>query len=156
MNTIIQSEVIKQEAHNIAVTHLEDNLKELNQLIIEKRDGEDEITQGQIDADALSHNAEDQNNIISMQQKAIFLKAQLALINKYKIAKPTTIVDPGSLVFVQDQVFYVSTSVESFIYNGHKVTCLSIESPMYKAMKGMKSGDNFECNNKSYTIKNIA
>ncbi|MFT5954934.1 MAG: hypothetical protein ACI8QD_001785, partial [Cyclobacteriaceae bacterium] len=132
------------------------DLKELNQLITEKRDDEDGIPQGQIDSDSLAHNMEDQNNILAMKQRVIFLKAQLALINKYKDAKPTTIVDPGSLVFVQDQAFYISTSVESFNYNDHKVTCLSTEAPIYKAMKGMKAGDNFECNKKSYTIKKIA
>lgn len=156
MNEIKQSEVIKLEAHNIAVKHLEEDLKELHQLITEKREEEDGITQGQIDADALSHNTEDQDNILAMQQRVIFLKAQLALIDKYKSAKPTAVVDPGSLVFVQDQVFYISTSVESFDYNGHKVTCLSIEAPIYKAMKGMKAGDVFECNKKSYTIQKIA
>lgn len=156
MSKIIESEVIKLEAHNIAVKHLEVNLEDLNRLIAEKRDDEDAITQGQIDPDTLSHNTEDQDNILVMQQKATSLKTQIALINKYKDAKPTTIVDPGSLVFVQDQVFYVSTSVESFKYNDHKVTCLSIEAPLYKAMKGLTSGDNFECNGKSYTIKKIA
>ncbi|MFT4738395.1 MAG: hypothetical protein ACJAZM_002319 [Cyclobacteriaceae bacterium] len=156
MNSIIQPEVIKLEAHNIAVRYLEEDLKELNQLITEKRDDEDGIPQGQIDSDSLAHNMEDQNNILAMKQRVIFLKAQLALINKYKDAKPTTIVDPGSLVFVQDQAFYISTSVESFNYNDHKVTCLSTEAPIYKAMKGMKAGDNFECNKKSYTIKKIA
>jgi len=91
-----------------------------------------------------------------MQQKAISLKAQIALINNYKSAKPTTIVDPGSLVFVQDQVFYVSTSIESFDYKGHKVICISVETPIYKEMKGLTAGDTFECKGKSYTITKIA
>lgn len=153
---MVESEVIKLEAHNIAVKHLEKNLSDLNQLIDDKRNDEDGITQGQIDVDALSHNTEDQDNILTMQQKAISLKAQLSLINNYRSAKPTSIVDPGSLVFVQDQVFYVATSVESFQYKGNKVTCLSTEAPIYKAMKGMATGDNFDCNGKSYTIKKIA
>jgi len=156
MSKIIESEIIKLEAHNIAVDHLEGKLKDLIQLIKDKRDEEDGITQGQIDTDTLSHNTEDQDNILAMQQKVISLKAQLTLINNYKSAKPTAIVDPGSLVFVQDQVFYVSTSVESFDYKGHKVTCLSVETPIYKAMKGLTSGNNFECNGKSYTIKKVA
>lgn len=156
MITIIEAEVIKSEAHNIAVKHLEDDLKELHEIITEKRDGEDEITQGQIDRDTLSHNSEDQENILILQQKIIGIKAQLALISKYKSAEATSIVDPGSLVFVQDQAFYISTSVESFNHNGHKVTCLSVEAPLYKAMKGLREGNDFSCNGKSYNIRKIA
>ena len=156
MSTTVESEIIKLEAHNIAVGHLEQKLKDLNKLIADKRDEEDGITQGQIDPDTLSHNTEDQDNILAMQQNVISLKAQLALMNKYQSVKPTTIVDPGSLVFVQDQAFYVSTSVKSFNYKGHKVTCLSVESPIYKKMQGLASGDDFECNGKSYKIISIA
>ena len=156
MSTNIESEIIKLEAHNIAVGHLEDDLKEVTQLIKDKRNEEDGITQGQIDADALSHNTEDQDNILAMQQKVISIKAQLTLINKFKDVRPSSIADPGSLVFVQDQAFYVSTSVESFHHKGHKITCISVDTPMYKGMKGLKAGDNFVCNGKNYTIQNIA
>lgn len=156
MSTHIDTEVIKLEAHNIAVMHIEEDLKELHELIKDKREDEDGITQGQIDPDSLSHNNEDQDKLLIMKQKVITLKSQLALINQYKSAKPTSIVDPGSLVLVQDQAFYVSTSVESFNYKGHKVTCISVETPMYKAMKGLKPGDDFECNGKNYTIKMIS
>ena len=156
MITTIELEIIKSQAHNIAVKHLEDDIKELNELITEKRDGEDEITQGQIDRDTLSHNSEDQENILILKQKLGGVKAQLDLLNKYQSAESTSIVDPGSLVFVQDQAFYVSTSVESFHHNGHKVTCISVEAPLYKAMRGLKSGDDFSCNGKSYNISKIA
>ena len=155
MSATVESEVIKLEAHNIAVGHLEEDLKEINLLITEKRNEEDGITQGQIDSDALSHNTEDQDNILVMQQKALSIKAQLALIHKYNSVRPTSIVDPGSLVFVQDQAFYVSTSVESFNYKGHKITCISVETPIYKAMKGLHAGASFVCNGKDYAITKI-
>ncbi len=156
MSNSVETEDLKLEAHNIAVGHIEEDIKELDQLMDDNIGEEDEITQGQLDKDALSHNSEDQNNLMVMKQKMIGLKAKLALLNQYKNAKPTAIVDPGSLVFVQDQVFYVSTSVESFESNGHKVTCISVESPIYKAMKGLKADSDFVCNGKSYSIKKIA
>jgi transcription elongation GreA/GreB family factor len=156
MNITSASEVIKSEAHNIAVSHLEEKLTTLNQLIAAKRDDEDEINQGQIDADTLSHNTEDQDNIMVMQQQVIALKRQLDLINTYKSSKPTSVVDPGSLVMVKDQAFYVSTSVKSFDYQGQKVTCLSVESPIYQEMRGLSAGDDFSCNGKNYHILKIA
>lgn len=156
MSTILEASDIKLEAHKIAVNKLEKDLKELLELIDNKRNEDDGITQGQVDRDALSHNTEDQDNILIMQQKVLSLNAQLALLNKYKHAKATAIVDPGSLVFVEDQAFYVSTSVESFSYNGQKVTCISIETPIYKAMKGLAAGTEFVCNGKNYKITKIS
>jgi len=44
MSKIVESEVIKLEAHNIAVGHLEEDLKDINQLIKDKREEEDGIT----------------------------------------------------------------------------------------------------------------
>ncbi len=57
---------------------------------------------------------------------------------------------------VKDQVFYVSTSVKSFDHQGHKVTCLSVESPIYQEMRGLSAGDDFSCNGKNYHILKIA
>lgn len=154
--TIIKPHILKAEAHNFAIKHLEENLEEVKQLIANKRDDEDGVNQGEIAPETLSHHTEDNDMILRMQQKENSIKAQIKLINGYKSAKPTAIVDPGSLIFVQDQVFYVSTSVESFIHKGYKITCLSIEAPIYKAMKGLTAADTFEYNGKSYTIKKIA
>jgi hypothetical protein len=151
----IEPHIMKTEAHKVAVKYLEENIEDVNRLITEKRNDEDGINQGEIEPETLSHNTEDQDFILAMQQKIVSLKKQLTLINGFKNEAPTTIVDPGSLVFVQDQAFYVSTSVKSFNYSGQKVTCISVEAPIYKAMKGLTSGDTFNSNGKSYTISEI-
>ncbi|MGQ1785054.1 MULTISPECIES: hypothetical protein [unclassified Saccharicrinis] len=152
----IEAHILKAEAHKVAIKHLEENLAQVNQFIANIRDDEDGVKQGEIEPETLSHNTEDQDMTLAMQQKANLIKAQIKLINGYKNAKPTAIVDPGSLVFVQDHVFYISTSVESFNHKGYKITCLSVEAPIYKAMKGLTTGDTFEYNGRSYTIKKIA
>ncbi len=154
--TLIEPHILKAEAHKVAIKNLEENLDEVNQLIANKRDDEDGISQGEIEPETLSHNTEDQDIVLAMQQKAISIKAQIKLIDGYKSAKPTAIVDPGSLVFVQDQVFYVSTSVESFNHKGYKITCISIQAPIYTVMKGLTTGNTFDYKGKSYTIKKIA
>ena len=155
MSITVDPHKLKSEAHNAAVKHLEENLEETMQLIADKQNDEDGISQGEVEPETLSHNTEDQDVVLAFQQKMISIKAQLKLISEFKNAEPTTVVDPGSLVFVKDQVFYVSTSVESFIQDGYKVTCISIEAPIYNAMKGLRTGDSFEYNGKSYTINKI-
>ena len=155
MSTTIDPHLLKSKAHDAAVKHLEENLEETMQLIADKRDDEDGVSQGEVEPETLSHNTEDQDVILAFQQKVISIKAQLKLISEFKNSETTTVVDPGSLVFIKDQVFYVSTSVESFIQDGYKVTCISIKAPFYNAMKGLRSGDSFEYNGKSYTINKI-
>ena len=47
-------------------------------------------------------------------------------------------IQPGSIVAMDREVFFVSTSIEEFEAEGMKFFGLSTESPLFKAMEGKK------------------
>lgn len=155
MTVTVGTLVLKSEVHNIALDHLKSVINDLNTRANEKASGDLGVNEGQLELDRQSHNSEGASIIVALRQQVFDTEEQLRLLDTYKSADPTEVVDPGSLVVVEDQVFYVSTSMESFEHQGYKVTCISVHAPIYKIMEGLREGDSFECNDISYTIKEI-
>jgi transcription elongation GreA/GreB family factor len=61
----------------------------------------------------------------------------------------------GSTVVTDKDIFFVSASIERFEVDGLKVFGLSTESPLFKAMEGMKKGDRFTYGKDTYEIKDV-
>lgn len=64
-------------------------------------------------------------------------------------------VEYGAVVQTDQQTFFVSASLEKFIVGGRSYFGISINSPIYQAMKGKSAGDRFVCHNKTYLIEAI-
>ncbi|WP_151999405.1 MULTISPECIES: hypothetical protein [unclassified Imperialibacter] len=61
----------------------------------------------------------------------------------------------GAAVATDRGTFFVSASIEQFSVNGQVFVGLSINSPLFQAMKGRKTGDEFVFNGTTYHIKDI-
>lgn len=61
----------------------------------------------------------------------------------------------GSVVVTDKDVFFISVSLERFEALGISVFGLSVESPLFKIMKGLKVGNYFKYRADSYFIKDI-
>ncbi len=61
----------------------------------------------------------------------------------------------GSAVVTDQDIFFVSASIERFEVDGHKVFGLSTKSPLFKTMEGKKSGDEFTYNKRTYRILEV-
>ncbi|HWV70914.1 MAG TPA: hypothetical protein VN040_04340 [Pseudosphingobacterium sp.] len=58
----------------------------------------------------------------------------------------------GSVVVTDKDIFFVSASVERFEVAGLSVFGLSVKSPLFKAMEGLKVRDNFTYGTRNYHI----
>lgn len=63
--------------------------------------------------------------------------------------------DFGAVVVTDKRTFFVSASIEDFAVNGYTLFGLSVHTPLYKAMQGRKTGENFAYAGITYTINNI-
>lgn len=61
----------------------------------------------------------------------------------------------GSVVVTDKDIFFVSASIERIKVNGFSVFGLSVESPLYQAMKGKKEGESFSYKDTHYRIKEV-
>jgi hypothetical protein len=61
----------------------------------------------------------------------------------------------GAVVVTNRDTFFVSVSTEQFEADGKTFTGVSLESPLYSAMKGKKTGEKFSCKGLTYKIHEI-
>ncbi len=62
---------------------------------------------------------------------------------------------PGSVVVMDNGVFFVSVSIEEFEVEDRKVLGLSTESPLYQEMEYKERGDTFYFNERQFKIQEV-
>lgn len=68
---------------------------------------------------------------------------------------PSSEVEPGAIVQVNDRFLVVATADGSFEFEGNQYFGISTEAPIYQCLKGKKEGEVCQFNNNSFTIKKI-
>lgn len=69
---------------------------------------------------------------------------EMDLLNKIKIEEPLhDTVQFGSAVITDQNVFFVSVSLEEFLVDNRKVVEISTKAPIYEELKGKKAGDTY-------------
>lgn len=71
------------------------------------------------------------------------------------LARPTEIVQLGSLVITNKARFYISVGIGELFFNGDRFYAISAESPMAKIMEGKSVGEEFTLNNIHQKIEQI-
>jgi hypothetical protein len=61
----------------------------------------------------------------------------------------------GTVVKTDKETFFISVGVEEFYVNGQPVFGISVQSPIYRVMKGKRVGDHFTYNGITYLIEEI-
>jgi hypothetical protein len=97
-----------------------------------------------------------------MQQETDRNLAQLNEANKLKVALSaiktggtSETAEPGSLVFTDNGDFYLAISAGTITVNNRAFYAVSAVSPIGLKLKGLKSGNKFTLNEKSYLIKRV-
>ena len=147
---------LKDEIHQIAAAKLEHAIQDLEKRIQDKKDDELVINQGQLEYDRQSHNSEDKNLVMLLDEQLKKANKQLQVLQRCQRGYSDDVVGPCSMVVARNRVFYVSTSVEEFEYEGFRVDCISTNAPIYEQLKGKKVGDRVEFRQESLLIDGVA
>jgi len=65
------------------------------------------------------------------------------------------IAEYGTVVKTNKETFFISVGVEQFYVDDQPILGISVQSPIYRAMKGKKVGDRFSFNGITYLIEEI-
>jgi transcription elongation GreA/GreB family factor len=84
--------------------------------------------------------------------EAMKLKNQL---DQIAINKRPPSIQPGCLVITNQGNFFVALSVGQLVVENTKYYAISMESPIGAKLKGLKQGDFFEFNTKTYKIEQV-
>jgi transcription elongation GreA/GreB family factor len=115
------------------------------------------VNEEEYDSHAQSHNAETVAEVSLLSDQLQFANHELEELRRLDsyMDRVHSSVEFGTLVTTDKDTFFVSTSIERFFVEGKSIFGLSVQSPLYKEMKGKKVGEVFTYNNITYRIVEI-
>jgi hypothetical protein len=64
-------------------------------------------------------------------------------------------VAPGAIVQIDDRFVVVAVAAQEFAYDEVRLIGISTRAPLFKAMEGLRLGDEFEFNNRTHVIRGL-
>ncbi len=145
---------IKQELYNACLAYVQRSIDAAQQ-------GINEAQQAAKDDTKSSAGDKYETGREMAQQESNRNMAQLHEANKLKVqlqqvpVTPSATVESGSIVITNSGNFYIAISAGTLQAEGATYFAISLASPIGQKMKGLKAGDSFSLNGKSYTIKEV-
>lgn len=96
-----------------------------------------------------------------LQQEINNLQVQLNEVLKQQdflktiLPKPSEKAEKGAVVKTERGLFFISVSLGEITFENQKIICISLESPLAKAMNGKQKNETFAINNMNQKIENI-
>jgi transcription elongation GreA/GreB family factor len=67
----------------------------------------------------------------------------------------TAVVEPGAVVNVNNRYFVIAVPTQVISIDGIDIIGISVESPLYEAMAGLRAGDTFEFQQKTFVVTDV-
>ena len=67
----------------------------------------------------------------------------------------TAVVEPGAVVIVNNRYFVIALPTQVISIDGIDIIGISVESPLYEAMAGLRTGETFECQQKTFVVTDV-
>lgn len=93
--------------------------------------------------------------LVRLEHEVIFAKKEQAILESLDVEREFTEVELGAVVVTDQQVLYVSSSMEKIEVDGIEFFGISTQAPIYAAMKGKQSGDSFTYSGVTYHILEV-
>jgi len=107
-----------------------------------------------IDPEDLSHQSESMESKHLFKQQLIRAQLDLKKIENIDFSAKSA-VEPGALVKTDKFNFLIACATTPFNFEGVHITGISVDSPIYKEMKGLTKGAQFDLSGNNYQIIEI-
>ncbi len=67
----------------------------------------------------------------------------------------TAVVEPGAVVNVNNRYFVIAVPTQVISIDGIDIIGISVESPLYEAMVGLRAGETFEFRQKTFVVTDV-
>ena len=67
----------------------------------------------------------------------------------------TAVVEPGAVVKVNDRYFAIAVPTQVISIDGIDIIGISVESPLYEVMAGLRAGETFEFQQKTFVVTDV-
>ena len=148
-------EIDKRELHQLCVANVQQHIDELEKeikSIQESKFNETKSTAGD--------KYETTRAMMQAEEDRLKLRMNVACQNLNRLMQldlesNTAQAAPGKLIITDQYAYFLSIALGNLMINQHPVYCVSIESPIGKALLGASQGDQIEFNNQTLKIKKI-
>ncbi len=82
------------------------------------------------------------------------LQHDINVLSNLKDIEPTEEIQLGDIIETDKGNFFVGAASDAFEVNGKSYRGISVDSPLYLALRGKHNGDSVEINGATYTLKN--
>lgn len=143
----------KIEIHQYLMSLLLQKKEDLGALVKDVRSSNNETKSAMGDKYETSRERVQQEvNRLLKQEK--WVEEQIQTLDKMPVHS-SEMIEKGSVFQTNLGVFYLSVSFGKFNFENQNIFAISEESPLAKAVVGLKKGDEFQMNAQKQTIKNI-
>lgn len=132
-------------------------IDDFRQRISEMKNADVNVSEEQYDSHSQSHKEEAVAEISLLSDQLQFANHELEELRRIEVYldHPHSVVEFGTVVVTDKATFFVSASIEQFFVDDEPIFGLSVQSPLYKSMRGKRVGETFSYNQISYFIKEI-
>jgi hypothetical protein len=114
------------------------------------------VNEEEYDSQVQSHKAEELTEVSLLSDQLEFAQNELDALKRIdSYFDQHSSVEFGTVVETDKGTFFVSASIEEFEVDGKLLFGLSVQSPLYKRMRGKKVGETFTQGSTTYLIKKI-
>ena len=107
-----------------------------------------------LDPEDFSHQTEAGELKTVFEQKLSKAQADLEILRKIDFS-PKKNAEPGALITTENFHFFLGFATIPFDFENKKIVGISIDSPIYRFIKGKEKGDTFSYSYNNYQILNI-
>lgn len=134
---------LEEEALAAAKSHYESFLKEA---VMDRRESHDK--------DEMADARESADLAAAFDAPVYTHQAKIDAIENADFSLTDTVA-PGAVLSFNDRHFVVITSTSKFDCGGKTYMGISTQSPIYRAIEGLKAGDTFTHNGREYTLDDV-
>ncbi len=149
----MSSRIDKADIHQACMVKQQDLIENFEKEIdsLKKEMFSQNFSQSQGDSGSVERN----ELLVRYESELIFLNKELQILESIDPSKETKKADLGSVVVTDQRIFYVCVSIEQVVVNGHDIFGLSVNAPIYEAMKQASKGDLITFNKTDYKILDV-
>lgn len=141
---------------NAAIAQKESVISDFSQRIKDLMANDGNVNEEKYDRTDQSMIAINSDDVELLTTQMNLAKQELAdLIRLRDTVSVHTHVAPGSIVQTNVRTFLVSASIEQFRVNNSLFHGVSVDSPIYKTMMGLKAGDAFKLGTTKYHVAKV-
>jgi transcription elongation GreA/GreB family factor len=82
------------------------------------------------------------------------LQHDINVLSNIEEIEPTEEIQLGDIIETNHGNFFVGAASDEFEVNGKKYRGISLDSPLYKALRGKHNGDSVDVNGTTFTLQN--